>query len=74
MRTPETIGMVAPMTATSTFGFICLACGGWLPAGASRTRVRRCDACVALDAPPRLEHARWQRTLRLRPTEEPTAA
>jgi hypothetical protein len=62
------------MTATFATGFICLACGAWLPAGASRTRVRRCAECLALDAPPRLEHARWERTLRLRPTEEPTAA
>jgi hypothetical protein len=47
-------------------GFICLACGGELPGPLRRTASLRCHDCRELNAPLRVEHARWERTLRLR--------
>ena len=47
-------------------GFICLACGGELPEPLRRTASLRCHDCRELNAPLRVEHARWERGLRLR--------
>jgi hypothetical protein len=64
---------------TSSRAFICLACGCDLADRVRATGSLRCDACRELNAPLRLEHARWERALRLSrsrldPFEEPTAA
>jgi len=45
---------------------ICLACGGELPEPLRRTASLRCHDCRDLNAPLRVEHARWERALRLR--------
>jgi hypothetical protein len=47
-------------------GFICLACGGELPEPLRRTASLRCHDCRELNTPLRIEHARWERALRLR--------
>jgi hypothetical protein len=63
--------------------FICLACGDELPESLRAAGSLRCHDCRELNAPLQLEHARWERALRLRssalgalasPAEEPTAA
>jgi hypothetical protein len=46
--------------------FICLACGGELAEPLRRTASLRCHDCRELNAPLRVEHARWERALRLR--------
>ncbi|MEN3311880.1 MAG: hypothetical protein V7645_1209 [Actinomycetota bacterium] len=46
--------------------FICLACGGELPEPLRRTASLRCHDCRELSAPLRVEHARWELTLRVR--------
>jgi len=46
--------------------FICIACGGELPEPLRRTASLRCHDCRDLNAPLRVEHARWERALRLR--------
>jgi hypothetical protein len=45
---------------------ICLACGGELPEPLRRTASLRCHDCRDLNAPLRVEHARWERALMLR--------
>ena len=47
-------------------GFICLACGGELPETLRRTASLRCHDCRDMNAPLRVEHARWERALRVR--------
>jgi hypothetical protein len=66
---------------SSSPGFICLACGGELPETLRWAGSLRCHDCRSLNAPLRIEHARWERALRLRRSaldqstdEEPTAA
>ena len=46
--------------------FICFACGGELPEPLRRTASLRCHDCRELNAPLRVEHASWERALRLR--------
>jgi hypothetical protein len=64
---------------TSSPAFICLACGCELSDRVRWTGSLRCVECRELNAPLRLEHARWERALRLSrsrlgPSEAPTAA
>jgi hypothetical protein len=74
------IGASAIVHAMRSFrAFTCLACGYALPDRVRATGSLRCAECRELNAPLRLEHARWERALRLRrsqldPSEEPTAA
>jgi hypothetical protein len=74
------IGVSAIVSAmTSCRAFTCLACGCAMPDRVRATGSLRCAECRELNAPLSLEHARWERALRLSrsqldPSEEPTAA
>jgi predicted RNA-binding Zn-ribbon protein involved in translation (DUF1610 family) len=57
--------IVQPML-TSHGAFICLACGNELAEPLLRTASLRCHDCRELNAPLRVEHASWERALRLR--------
>jgi hypothetical protein len=57
--------IVQPML-TSDGGLICLACGGELAEPLRRTASLRCHDCRELDAPLRVEHASWERAVRVR--------
>ncbi len=65
---------------SSHSGFICLACGGKLPEPLQWAGSLRCHDCRKSNAPLHVEHARWERALRLRraaaggPSEELDAA
>jgi len=77
MRTSDVFAIVRAVT--SSRAFICLACGRELPDRVRSAGSLRCAECRKLNAPLRLEHARWERALRLSrlrldPSEEPTAA
>jgi hypothetical protein len=60
------VSVIVQHMLTSHGAFICLACGGELAEPLRRTASLRCHDCRELDAPLRVEHARWERAVRLR--------
>jgi hypothetical protein len=60
------LSVIVRLMLTSHSGFICLACGGELAEPLRRAASLRCHDCRELDAPLRVEHASWERALRLR--------
>jgi hypothetical protein len=60
------LSVIVQLMLTSDGPFICLACGRELAEPLLRTASLRCHDCRELNAPLRVEHASWERALRLR--------
>jgi hypothetical protein len=60
------MSVIVRLMLTSHSEFICLACGSELAEPLRRTASLRCHDCRELNAPLRVEHASWERAVRLR--------
>jgi hypothetical protein len=60
------VPVIVQLMLTSQTAFICLACGSELAEPLRRTASLRCHDCRELNTPLRVEHASWERALRLR--------
>jgi hypothetical protein len=58
------VSVIVQLMLTSHGAFICLACGGELAEPLRRAASLRCHDCRELNAPLRVEYARWERALR----------